>query len=523
MISPFVKKFNELTDSRFDFIKLAKIDVNVKSKSIDVLIIYPVDKAEVVSINEEEIRLNVLRALKSKARVNVTLKSSKFDFEYCKQLLFEFFKNYPSVVPFVTARNISFDQDSAKVCVFIALDSSVCEYCDERKIDKETEKYLEVFFTDKIEIKFTSVDSNENISDSIEKFSNAAPEYYLTMEGGRIIVPENVEEFIGKKIEDHAIYIEDCTSAQAEQTVVLCGTVANFTEMEKSDGSGKVFFKFNLIDFTSSMPCLIFLNKYTTVETVRQLEDGKTIVVRGQLKEREFRGNKSLSVFVRGISNCVLPENFVKNELVRRVPDHYSKIFPNSYVEQSQSFIFDDADKWKVPPYLENKSYVVYDFETTGLDTKICKITEIGAVKVVNGKIIETFSTLINPCEPLSERVVETTHITDEMLADQPLIEDVLPDFNLFCDGCILVGHNSNEFDYKILTRVAEEQKLRFSSEHEDTMLLAKKYVHDIRNYKLATLAKYYNVVNENAHRALDDAVTTAKIFINLAKLIKMA
>ena len=106
------------------------------------------------------------------------------------------------------------------------------------------------------------------------------------------------------------------------------------------------------------------------------------------------------------------------------------------------------------------------------------------------------------------------------MLAGQPSIEEVLPDFNLFCSGAILVGHNSNDFDYRILTRLAGEQKLRFPAEHEDTMVLAKKLLRTVHNYKLSTVAKYFGIVNENAHRALDDTIATAKVFVELAKML---
>ena len=162
----------------------------------------------------------------------------------------------------------------------------------------------------------------------------------------------------------------------------------------------------------------------------------------------------------------------------------------------------------------------MYDFETTGLDVSSCKIIEIGAVKIVDGKFTETFSTLVDPDEKLSPHIIDTTHITDEMLRGMPSIEQVFPDFNRFCDGAVLVGHNSNDFDGKILARIAKEQKFRFSDLHEDTMVLAKKVLHSVHNYKLRTVAKHFGIINETAHRALGDAVTTAKVFVNLAAMM---
>ena len=74
--------------------------------------------------------------------------------------------------------------------------------------------------------------------------------------------------------------------------------------------------------------------------------------------------------------------------------------------------------------------------------------------------------------------------------------------------------------DGKILARIAKEQKFRFSDLHEDTMVLAKKVLHSVHNYKLRTVAKYFGIINETAHRALGDAVTTAKVFVNLAAMM---
>jgi DNA polymerase-3 subunit alpha (Gram-positive type) len=249
------------------------------------------------------------------------------------------------------------------------------------------------------------------------------------------------------------------------------------------------------------------------------LIEGKSVVVKGLLKINEFRGQQTLSLFVRNLSLCTMPQKFEKNELVRKVATNYSTITPMEYVEERQSYLFDEKETGEVAPYLIGKTFVVFDFETTGLDTRRCKIIEIGAVKIIDGKIRETFTSLINPHEPLEPDTIKTTNITDDMLEGQPDIEDVFPDFHKFCEDTILVGHNSASFDLQILNRVAGEFKFKFPTKSEDTLLLARRFL-KLRNYKLSTLAKYYEVTNENAHRALADAVATAKIFINLAKFM---
>lgn len=517
MQSVFSKKFNQLTSDKYDYIKLTQVDFFVKTQTIELSLIYPMEKRDVVESNREEILKAIKTVVATPAKLNISLKATCFDLDYCKKLLCEFFKAYPSVAPFVLFDKITDEKNGNKVELSVFVESDACDYCEERKIACEAEEYLDGYFTEKISIVWKK--SADERGEGDVSYADNSPKYYMTNEGGRVIVPENVTEFIGKPVTDSAMYIEDCNGSHAETTVVLCGKIGDFRELQKADGS-KTFFKFNLTDYTGTMACLVFTNKTVLPEKIKELKDGDSVVVRGQITEREFRGEKSLSMFVRSISRCTIPENFVKNEILRAVPENYQTVFPLPYVEEKQSNLFDTAQSVDLPQYLMGKTFVVYDFETTGNDTRICNITEIGAVKMVDGKFTETFSTLVNPGEKLEKRIIDITHITDEMLENQPTIDQVLPDFNKFCDGAILVGQNSNDFDYKILCRLAAEQKLKFPSEHEDTLVIARKYVRAVHNYKLGTLAKYYNVVNENAHRALDDAVTTAKVFINLAKFL---
>ena len=158
----------------------------------------------------------------------------------------------------------------------------------------------------------------------------------------------------------------------------------------------------------------------------------------------------------------------------------------------------------------------MFDLETTGFNANECKIIEIGAVKVVDGYITEQFSTFVNPCEHISEHITEVTSITDADVANAPKIEEVLPDFYKFAEGSTFVAHNA-DFDCTFIAVAGKELGIEFINPREDTMLLARKYLKDIKNAKLPTVAKYFGVVNEHAHRAIHDAITTAKVFILLA------
>lgn len=86
-------------------------------------------------------------------------------------------------------------------------------------------------------------------------------------------------------------------------------------------------------------------------------------------------------------------------------------------------------------------AYVVFDLETTGLSAVNNRIIEIGAVKVIEGKIVDRFSTFVNPREPIPFEIEQLTSISDEMVIDAPVIEDILPKFLEFCEGCVLIAH----------------------------------------------------------------------------------
>lgn len=162
------------------------------------------------------------------------------------------------------------------------------------------------------------------------------------------------------------------------------------------------------------------------------------------------------------------------------------------------------------------ENYVVMDLETTGLNPKLDKIIEIGAVKVRNGQIEDTFSTYINPGRKLSERVSKLTGILDEQLETAPFIEAVLPEFLQFVGDDCLVGHNLM-FDYSFMKKAAVNQKMTFEKEGMDTLKISRRFLVSLESRRLGALCDYYNIALV-AHRALNDAVATHILFQKLVE-----
>lgn len=157
--------------------------------------------------------------------------------------------------------------------------------------------------------------------------------------------------------------------------------------------------------------------------------------------------------------------------------------------------------------------FIVFDIETTGLSPATCKITEIGAVKVKNGVVLDRFNMFVNPGVPIPENIVKLTGITDEMVADAPSITEVLPQFLAFTDGKMLVAHNA-VFDTGFIRQAAEDIGVEFDNPYLDTLAMSRYMNPDLRNHKLDTLAKFYNLGEFNHHRACDDAEMLSQIFL---------
>ena len=153
------------------------------------------------------------------------------------------------------------------------------------------------------------------------------------------------------------------------------------------------------------------------------------------------------------------------------------------------------------------KTYVCVDLETTGLNPKTDKIIEIGAVKVVEGEIIDSFSSFVNPGRKLEERIVELTGICDGDLENAPTIETVLPGILEFIGDACLLGH-SILFDFSFLKKAAVNQKRIFEKEAIDTLKISRKYLAELESRSLDYLCEYYEIPH-NAHRALADAEAT--------------
>ena len=164
--------------------------------------------------------------------------------------------------------------------------------------------------------------------------------------------------------------------------------------------------------------------------------------------------------------------------------------------------------------------FVVFDIETTGFSAVNDRIIEIGAVKVEGGRIVDRYSTFVNPERPIPFEIEKLTGIHDGMVEDAEVIEDVLPKFMEFCQDCIMVAHNA-EFDMSFIRENCRRQGIERKFTVVDTLAMARSMLPDLKNYKLDTVVEAVGGSLENHHRAVEDAESTADIFVKFVARLK--
>ncbi|MCR4907831.1 MAG: topoisomerase DNA-binding C4 zinc finger domain-containing protein [Lachnospiraceae bacterium] len=167
------------------------------------------------------------------------------------------------------------------------------------------------------------------------------------------------------------------------------------------------------------------------------------------------------------------------------------------------------------------RDYVVFDLETTGTSCYKDRVVEISALKVVDGQIVDEFSTLVNPECPIPFYASQVNGITDDMVENAPLFTDALKEFLEFAGDMILVGHNIHSFDLKFIYRDCEEYFGEIpDNDYIDTLKMARMCLPELRHHTLSDLASYYGISTEGAHRALNDCRMNQAVYEKMGEIL---
>lgn len=450
--------------------------------------------------------------------VVVKCKKAYADKDLVRDVLYNFLmRNYASVCVDFDKHNIKADV-SEDINVQIYCNKFQHGYLSSNEIKKEIIDYAEGFFFEGF---YLDIIFDENIEDIEEEnipanifFDDSTTEIKSTK-------IDNIKPYIGE-INGYPIAISSIKGAM--ENIEIAGTIKFFTQKsfmsKRKDKEGnnveKIYFSFTLVDKTGRMNAVYFPLKSDGAKALN-LKDDDVVVVHGDVED--FNGR--INFKVKSLAYC----NLVEEEKVEIVVDtikepnkDYLFVKPEPYVEMFQDNLF--AKKEEIGEYMQNNDVVVFDIETTGLEATICEILEIGAVKIKNGVITETFETLIKPNGSIPEEITELTGITEGMVADAPTIKQVLPDFYKFCYGTTIMAYNI-DFDYKFISVQGKKQGYVFDMKQIDAMYLARAFIPGLKNFKLSSVCKKLGVSLENAHRAVHDATAPAEVVIKLNKHIK--
>jgi DNA helicase II / ATP-dependent DNA helicase PcrA len=164
------------------------------------------------------------------------------------------------------------------------------------------------------------------------------------------------------------------------------------------------------------------------------------------------------------------------------------------------------------------RDFTAVDIETTGRDSATVQIVDLAAVRVRNGVIVDEYQTLVKPRIPIEAGAMATHGISESDVAESPFFEEVWPAFREFCARDVLVAHNGNHFDFPVIRRMAKEFDLAGSQDLTtyDTLPLAREL--GTGSAKLGDLARSFNIEAGQAHSAIDDTRTLAKVFLELSE-----
>ena len=486
-------------DEKLKNIKLGGIEIERNSAVIKYNFIcdQTVDK----ELEEKILKVAFDNSLAVFKGVEISIKKIVSNEELIVKSIFDFLKeNYPSISIFLKPTDVYITIIDNVVKYTLRLTPDGAEYVNKNGALRKLNEFLSKNFCSEF-AGSTDIKEREEI---IDLSSEEVFEAELKRVEHRTIRVKDVVVIDDENMGNLALYIEDAVSGDA----TICGRVTEITE--KQTKTGKPFLIIH-IDDTTGKTSGVYFSKKNTYSKIKDIKEGDCIIAR--VNVGEYNGRKSTTF--EKINRCTFPTDFVKKDKYKKkAPQNYSTVFPEEISFVRVKSIFDQEGK--LPEEVINNDVVVFDIETTGLDVLNDGITEIGAVKIKGGEIKEKWTTLVKPDQVITSKITELTGITNEMVANAPKISLVIPDFMKFIDGCIIVAQNA-EFDTKFIKKYAGAEDYEVKNKVMDTMELSRKYLNLNKN-DLHTLAEYYGIVF-NHHRAYDDALATAQIFLELMKL----
>ena len=441
------------------------------------------------------------------ASVEVNIKKTVCDCSLLSKKVIEFINNeYRVIKDRVKCADVTIeDGANGEIKVIFSFEKEVCAHLEGAGFFKSLDGFLKTCFCETFSYQFNPrKDEDTSYVLKEEKVDYSRIEQIPA----RYFKVEAVTRLFDNNENDTVMYIADALERTGELTIA--GKVISIRE--KQTKNGKIFFIIEFNDSTGRMSGTLFSTK-EILRKMEKIQEGSEVIVVGKA---EVTADGYHRFTISSINYCELPKNFVYQEKAsRKPPETYLVVKPEPITQTVQTDMFSLVDD--IPQCLKGKTFVVLDFETTGTLPQEDKITEVGAVKMVDGKIVERFASMVNPERKIPEIVVELTGITDEMVADAPKFSEIAGDLYKFCYGSIIVAHNLS-FDYSFLKNMSKPLNYVYSNRGIDTVALAREVLPSLGHHKLNNICEYFGIELVH-HRAYNDAYATAQAFIELIKL----
>lgn len=510
-MNEILQKLNKKYDDKYNFLKLYEVLFDKNSNLCTFTFLFPFSHQDLEAQERKEIEQFIKETFSLNCDIRVKFKKSFLDEVLIRREIDQFFKSEKkSLAPYIFNENISISSNNYEIAVQIKINQDVLSMIDEQELKTELIKYLnEKFIAD---FSLDILENQDSLPDEIDA-PDLQPAFTKKVERYDV---EILKKIVGGDITPKPEYIKDNT--KPKQSVILFGQISNIVKKAftikkgKRAGQEKSLYTFSLDD-GKKIECVYFCSK-TNEKVMDSLENNMAVLCVGDLN---YGISGNLTYYVRKMSWAHRKES--QQPVAEVIYDHKQVVFPEKIEIKSQAFLFDNNISYN--DTVRGKTVVVFDIETTGLDFENDEITEIGAVKVVDGVISERFASFVKPSIPIPKEVQELTHITNEMVKDAPSIKDVIYDFNNFCTDCVLCGHNAIGFDFKFIKKAAEKAGLYFKNQIIDTLILARTSPLRLANYKLGTIVSALGLTLEGAHRAYNDAFATAQVLLELCKIKK--
>ncbi len=495
-------KLNEKTGGAYKDIRLSKL-VFGASRAMATAVCRAEDY-ERINSQKSELARYISQICAFNTPIDVEVVSEKSDETALRDDVIAFAKKFPYIA--IAANGIAVSGDTVR----LKMHESMISLAKDDFLPRLNE-YLENSYIGKISVE---VDKEEFHSDDERETAEKKIKTSYAI--------KNVTPVLGSTEACEALSAadtSDVTSAAGVQgnndDLAVCGLLVMPTDYLSKGGGVKRsrrYERFLLADGEHTLQCRFFPSGEHTVIGSELI--GKTVCVFGNTQVERGRTGEC-AMLARAIAVCDI-DGFEIQEL-KPEPTEYGAVKPEQYSEYVQASLFESGGA--LPESLRGV-FVAFDFETTGLSIQYDKPTELGAVKIVDGVITETFHTMIDPKRPIPEEVSKKTGITDDMVKGMPTIEKVLPDFYKFTYGCSLIGHNI-AFDFPFLLKHGHRAGWSFADRKTfDTMGMAPRAISGIDVLTLDSVLTALGLVNDNAHRALSDATATAKAFIAMNKIL---